>query len=336
MADSRITDEETKNSQYIKEQADAVRIGLSSPNVNTTSNNILRYPFELDIDASSDYVTFEFYKYMPPFGRGEGESFRTVEDALFASGYSSYNKSGAANSVGMQQADTTTIKPIILYMPEDIQSQYTSRWGGADLATAAVGAMRTIGGKGSINTFLGNLPAAFKSTAYNETLKKINEYTGSSINLNQMLGAISGTILNPNTEMLYQGQDLRTFSLSFKMTPRTDKEAKIIRQICNTFKKASMPYIGGQVIGVFQAPSLLKIPNVCKVSFMNGSNLHDYLPQYKLCAIAGVEVNYTPDGSYATVGQKGSPVATQLTISFKETKMLFGNDINTDETGASF
>jgi hypothetical protein len=312
-------------------------LGLNPPKVRAGSKNdtVLRYPWELDIDSRSDYVVFEFYKYMPPFGRGEGESLGTLTDNLWASGYESYNKSGVAETKGMQPSDT--VKPIILYMPEDIQAQYGSRWGGAEFATGAVGVMRAMGGKGDLRTLVGNIPGSVKNLVYNETLKQINEYTGSSINLNQMLGAISGTILNPNTEMLYQGQDLRTFSLSFKMTPRTDKEAKIIRQICNTFKKASMPYIGGQaVLGAFKAPNLIKVPNVCKVSFMNGSNLHDYLPQYKLCAIAGVEVNYTPDGSYATVGEKGSPVATQLTVSFKETKILFGNDINTNEAGASY
>lgn len=310
------------------------KIKIKPPKVRPSQSDILRYPFNFKIDPQSDYVIFEFFEYTPPFGSAEGEGLSNLGANLIAKdGYTLYNLSGLAKD----NKASNVVKPIIMYMPEDLQSQYGSRWGGADFATAAVGAMRIIGGKANIPTLPGNIAGSIKNTVFNELLKQINEYTGDSINLNQMLGSVTGTILNPNTEMLYQGQDLRTFSLSFKMTPRTDKEAKVIKQICNRFKKASMPYVGGQAIfGTFKAPNLLKVPLVCQVTFMNGNNIHDYLPQYKLCAISGVEVNYTPDGAYATVGKDGSPVSTQLTVNFKETKILFGNDINIDETGASY
>ena len=312
------------------------KITIKPPRVNPSSKEgeLLRYPHNFSIASTSDYITFEFYEYTPPFGSGEGEGLSNLGANLTAKdGYDLYNLSGLAKD----NKASKDVKPIVMYMPEDLQSQYGSRWGGADFATAAVGAMRIMGGKANIPTLPGNIAGSVKNIVFNEALKQINEYTGSSINLNQMLGSITGTILNPNTEMLYQGQDLRTFSLSFKMTPRTDKEAKVIKQICNTFKKASMPYIGGQAIfGTFKAHNLLKVPLVCQVTFMNGNKVHEYLPQYKLCAISGVEVNYTPDGAYATVGKDGSPVSTQLSVSFKETKILFGNDINIDETGASY
>ena len=151
--------------------------------------------------------------------------------------------------------------------------------------------------------------------------------TGSNISLDQFMGSVSGTILNPNTEMLYQGGDLRTFALTFKMTPKNNSEAVKIKTICNTFKKAMLPSIGGQSFFGSEAVSLLKIPNLCQVTYMRGSKIHEYLPVYKLCAIAGVDVNYTPDGAYATY-EGGSPVSTQLTVSFKETKLLFSNDVN--------
>jgi len=311
------------------------KINIRNPRANSSSNvsGTLRYPHDFSIASTSDYIIFEFFEYMPPFGRGEGESLSSIGTNFSAStGYDLYNISGIVG----KETQPSNVKPIVMYMPEDLQSQYGSRWGGADFATAAVGAMRTMGGKAGIPVGLSNLPGIAKTAVYSELLKQINEYTGSSINLNQMLGSISGTILNPNTEMLYQGQDLRTFSLSFKMTPRTDQEAKVIKQICNRFKKASMPYIGGTALGVFKPANLLKVPLICQVTFMNGNNVHEYLPQYKFCAISGVEVNYTPDGAYATVGKNGSPVSTQLTLNFKETKILFGNDINIEETGASY
>tara|TARA_B100000035_G_scaffold152452_1_gene129863 strand:- start:401 stop:703 length:303 start_codon:yes stop_codon:yes gene_type:complete len=68
------------------------------------------------------------------------------------------------------------------------------------------------------------------------------------------------------------------------------------------------------------------VPNLCKVSFMKGPGQHPALPVYKICAVTQVDVNYTPDGAYATYSD-GSPVAIQLSINFQETKLVFAEDI---------
>jgi hypothetical protein len=47
-----------------------------------------------------------------------------------------------------------------------------------------------------------------------------------------------------------------------------------------------------------------------------------------------VSANFTPDGAYATY-EDGSPVATELTVSFIETKLIFSEEI-LDSKGASF
>ena len=59
---------------------------------------------------------------------------------------------------------------------------------------------------------------------------------------------------------------------------------------------------------------------------MSGSGINPHVPQYKMCAITNVDVNYTPDGSWSTYGD-GAPVAIQLTVSFQETKLLFSEDV---------
>ena len=74
----------------------------------------------------------------------------------------------------------------------------------------------------------------------------------------------------------------------------------------------------------------IQVPKVCAVNFMRGSARNSYLPRYKMCAITDVNVNYTPDNVYATfdsTGGLGSPVATELKISFMETKLVFSEDI---------
>ena len=70
----------------------------------------------------------------------------------------------------------------------------------------------------------------------------------------------------------------------------------------------------------------IQVPKVCAVNFMRGSARNSYLPRYKMCAITDVNVNYTPDGVYATFN-RSSPVAVELKISFMETKLVFSEDI---------
>ena len=74
--------------------------------------------------------------------------------------------------------------------------------------------------------------------------------------------------------------------------------------------------------------SFIKVPKVCKVTYMRGSSQHPDLPTYKMCAITDVNINYTPDGNYA-VYNDGTPVAYELKISFMETKLLFSEEIDT-------
>ena len=73
--------------------------------------------------------------------------------------------------------------------------------------------------------------------------------------------------------------------------------------------------------------SFIKVPKVCQVTYMRGEKQHPHLPAYKMCAITDVAVNYTPDGNYA-VYNDGMPVATELKVSFMETKLLFSEDVD--------
>jgi hypothetical protein len=59
---------------------------------------------------------------------------------------------------------------------------------------------------------------------------------------------------------------------------------------------------------------------------MRGSGLNTDVAQYKMCSITQVDVNYTPDGAYATL-EGGEMVAIGLTVSFQETKLIFANEV---------
>ena len=184
----------------------------------------------------------------------------------------------------------------------------------------------------------------------------INAVAGGQIETNDVLQGSLGVVLNPNTELMFQGFSLRSFGLKFKMSARNEKETKAIRQIAGVFKKVSLPTYGQEAGGLTDISKGLKnlasfaglpegertnnnyigVPGLVQVSFMRGNELHPFLPQYKTCAISSVEINYTPDGTYSTLDYdqdpslNGAPVAVELSLGFSETKLIYSDEIVTD------
>ena len=138
------------------------------------------------------------------------------------------------------------------------------------------------------------------------------------------------------------------------MIPRSQEEAKIIKNIVYMFRYASVPAWGGNEPNgewdssndtqinfkkksnesgekttndqAFGKDNFIRVPYLCQFRFMTGGNMNDKIEQFKPCAIRKVAVNYTSDGTYATY-RDGEPVATELTLNFLESKLLFKADI---------
>ncbi len=316
------------------------KFSIKPPKVNAEGGTSLRYPYDRSISAGSDYIVFEFWKYNPPFGRDDTGNTGTSTTSSGTPSYKTYNASVDDLTQAKDPANPEkNLPPILLYIPEDVQTQYGQKWGGAAFGSVTAGMLQAIGTSANAETFLDDIPGVVKSKTFDLLRQGINKVAGASVSENQALGGVSGTILNPNTEMMYDGPELRTLDLTFKMVAGSDREAQEIKKICNTFKKAMLPTFGGQTSSFggstsgFGGGNLITIPSICTIKYMYGSSLHPYLPQYKACAIANVAINYTPDGSYATY-ENGSPVATQLRISLKEMKNIFSSEIN--DQGASY
>ena len=293
----------------------------------------LRYP-NLIRDKNTDYVMFRFGQYQPPFSKAD-ENTKLQNNAV-----TKFNKYKEYNRTTQSLSEVPGISPIILYMPQDIQSETKGNWQGKSFSNLGKTALQVTGGNvSSLGNY--NLGQGMNNAIKALITGAINQVpgVGGNLTLNDTLQSQQGVMLNPNVEVLFDSPELREFTLKFKMIPQNGPEAVTIKQICNTFRKASLPFFernttknkgakelaGGNVIGV---------PLVVEVSFMKGSSLHEWLPQYKQCVIQSVKVNYTPDGAYATY-QDGSPVATELIVSFLETKLVFAEEIQNAGVGAT-
>jgi len=310
-----------------------------------TKQKRLSYPRNRVYEEHTDYITFEFYKYLAPFGSGAGVrgTNAKADEAL-----SVYQNRGKYDNAKLDD----TLAKILLYMPEDIQTATGAQWGeksftntGRDFLAGAgkmlegnVGeALQKIGegiGRGA-----GRLPS-FVAASIASGINNLPGGIGGDLKLNDVLSGAKGIVLNPNVELLYQGYGLREFDHVFKFTPHNKDEAKEIQNIVNTFRKAALPQADGVTGPGASKEDLAKqgsdkvvndnyigVPNLVKVRYMKGKKDHPFLPKYLYCVITDLNINYTPDGVYATY-EDGSPVATTLSVSFTETKLIYRENID--------
>lgn len=304
----------------------------------------LRYPCDPHmIQEDSDYVAFRFYKYAPPFKDRKQVTFREQLPASsnrVPQSFTGFDYNQAAGGAGDATYKRNNMQDVILYMPDDISTGYKSNWQGKAFSNIATGAMRAIGNGNqqfeNAGTALKNVIESGIPIAGNIALARlIGSITGDQITADDLFSSTSGAILNPNVELLFGGVDLRNFSLTYKLVPRSAKESTAINAIIKSFKLAMLPSITPGAINGFNEEdkkiqginnSFIGLPDLCQVVFMKGAKRHERLPRFKMCAITDVSVNYTPDGSYATYGD-GQPVAIELSLTFQETKMVFREDV---------
>ena len=140
----------------------------------------------------------------------------------------------------------------------------------------------------------------------------------------------TGKIQNPNMELLFNAPALRPFAFTFRLSPRNREESVMVKKIIRMFKQSMMP--SQSKSGLF-----LESPNTYKLKWLNGNRgEHRFLPKIKECALTAFNVNYTPDGNYATY-EDSSMVAYEVQFSFQELEPVFNQDYakldgNTDES----
>ena len=77
--------------------------------------------------------------------------------------------------------------------------------------------------------------------------------------------------------------------------------------------------IGGGT-GIF-----LKSPDVFSLRYLHKGADHPFLNSFKLCALTGLNVNYTNAGTYASY-DGGTPVNIRMNMTFKELNPIYSED----------
>ena len=229
--------------------------------------------------------------------------------------------------------DTRMKGSITLPVPANISDTNAVEWG-ADSMNAIQAALSNVG-----MAFLTGRDAAGEITktasgvaANKDELKKalgaavVEAATGSAGG--SLLTRTTGNIMNPNMELLFKKPSLRPFEFTFKLAPRSKKEAEQVIGIIRTFK---------QSMAVIRSASnlFLKSPHTYKLQYKHRGSEHPFLNKFKECALMNMSVNYTPDGNYATY-EDGVMTAYEMRLSFTEIEPVFNDEYGNDDTSIGY
>jgi len=273
----------------------------------SAATSTMAYP--IDINVSQDHLKISRYVYK-----------RTR-----------INQSGPDDtSAGTSAADLKGT--LILPMPK-VSDSNGAEWGESDLnvfgvfgASVFKGAMDAVGDAqfGGLRDVLGgifngqnlkeittNVPGGAKilgSLAASSALK----VAGISVAPDELLARATGSIANPNAELLFQGPVLRDFGFSFLMIARSKPEGDMIRKIIKFLKEGAAPKYSDQ--------ALLGTPDIFRLRYSSKklNFFHDM-------ALRTITVDYAPDGYWAAYDDS-QPIACVMNLQFTEIKPVYDKD----------
>jgi hypothetical protein len=286
-----------ENFDELKTEATKESSGRSKYNGTDTN---LRYPENLQL-KHQDCIKFTIFKY-----EARGLSFEQNPDRR-------------------RLKNKTPIGTIFLPIPGGISDSNSADWqkDDLDLATQGISDFITQFVSGGVDA--GVASAQKTGTALNATDKKtlasiVAVKTNEAVTGTNVLSRAYGAILNPNSELLFTGPQLRTFSFNFKLSPRSISEARIVKKIIRYFKQAMSVQRSTSIL-------LLKAPNTFGIEYLtSGNTSHPYLNKFKECALTQCNVNYTPDGQYMTYASEPSMTSYELQLQFQELEPIFNDD----------
>jgi hypothetical protein len=259
----------------------------------------LKYPLNLKSEHQ-DVIKFQMLKYEPKkFDQqkfGFSERSRTIE---------------------------STIGTVVLPIPAGISDQNAVTWsdGTMNAADAALANLALSGieggGEGLTNTATN---IANTVVGASDDVKKAiaASFAGQATGVAGILARTTGAIINPNLELLFNAPTLRPFNFTFKLSARSEKEAKVIRSIIRFFKQGMSPIRT-------ESNLFLKAPHTFQLQYLHRGKQHNYLNKFKECALQSFSVDYTPEGQYATFTD-GAMVSYQITMQFSELEPVFNDD----------
>ena len=318
---------------------------------------VLRYPLEA-LTGTTDYLQINIIEYKRPknqLTRPAGFGANTLNSAV-----------GGTTSGSLARRSLVNGGSILLQVPSNVQDGNAVNFGDSSMNTILGAAAGVVG---NVMTTGGEELAKLKDQGLSKTLDNFgkgikDDFTkrfensqglsqaaqdfmnakltssalgvfGGNVSAQQLLARQKGQIFNPNLELLFDAPTLRSFTFSFKMTPRSEQEARQCKLIIRSFKQNMAPKAnleGGQIggTGIF-----LKTPNIFELTYRRGNRNHPFLHKFKQCFLTNFGVNYTAEGTHTTYDDS-TPVSMTMDMTFKEIEPIYDTDYKDSDNSVGF
>ena len=320
---------------------------------------VLRYPLEA-LTGTTDYLQIDIIEFKRPPNqiiRPTGSGANTLNRAV-----------GRTTSGSLARKAVINDGSILLQVPSQVQDSNSVQFGDSEMNTiagAAAGAISGVmkeggqalsdsiqgkkgageaisdlvaKGKAGAENMIGNTPGLMNAAQQGLNAKLTSSALGvfgANVSTSQLLARSTGQVFNPNLELLFDKPTLRSFRFSFKMTPRSQEEARQCKLIIRSFKQNMAPKANTEG-GEFSGSSIfLKSPNIFELRYRKGNRDHPFLHKFKQCFLTDFSVNYTAEGTHTTYND-ATPVSMQMDMTFKEIEPIYDVDYKDNDNSVGF
>ena len=275
---------------------------------------------------SQDFLKIDMMKYEPrDLKKANGETGLSLKE------------------LGFQDRDMNrkSIGTVVLPIPGGVKDDQRVSWASDNmtamqLAASDIALSTITGGGQGFTDATGN--AVDRAGANISSIKEAlaANIAGAAAGANRLLTRTTGAIMNPNMELLFDSPQMRTFSFSFLLAPRSQKESQTIIKIIRFFKQGMAPIRS-------KSRLFLRSPHTFRLAYKyrertpslgaeknNPATDHKFLNKFKECAMNGFGVDYTPNGQYSTY-EDGVMTAYQITMNFQEIAPIYNDDYGSDD-----
>lgn len=286
-----------------------------------------------------DYCKITVVKYDPPNKDQLLAAGTNAVDSIIKSGLVSQNDAGFKKAES--QIGDKLVGAVYLPMPNKLSDVNEVTWGESAInPLTAVGLGAAIDTAGSLGTgtgigqaLLGLTDPAFRANLVSEIgTRALKSATAGLVDVSpaDFLARTTGTIGNPNAELLFRGVKMRQFNFEWSFFPRSESEATIVRQIIRFFKQNSAPSRGSvDDNGQSANGTLVFAPNSFFVQFKNGKEDLKSVFKMKKAALTSMNVTYTPAKQWQSVDDqnvRSQPIGMILQATFTELVPIYQND----------
>ena len=321
---------------------------------------VLRYPLEA-LTGTTDYLQIDIIEFKRPPNqiiRPTGSGANTLNRAV-----------GRTTSGSLARKAVINDGSILLQVPSQVQDSNSVQFGDSEMNTiagAAAGAISGVmkeggqalsdsiqgkkgageaisdlvaKGKAGAENMIGNTPGLMNAAQQGLNAKLTSSALGvfgANVSTSQLLARSTGQVFNPNLELLFDKPTLRSFRFSFKMTPRSQEEARQCKLIIRSFKQNMAPKANAEGSGSLGGSSIfLKSPNIFELRYRKGNRDHPFLHKFKQCFLTDFSVNYTAEGLHTTYDD-ATPISMQMDMTFKEIEPIYDVDYKDSDNSVGF